>query len=163
MTNLTVRIEHQREAIGIGTPRPRLSWIVETETPGWRQAAYEIEVYEADGSLRRQTGRVQSDQSVLVDWPFEPLVSRERVSVRARVWGNDGETSDWSEGVPIEVGLLDPQDWSARFIGPDWEEDLSQPGPAPLLRREFDVRPGVRMARLYITSLGVYEAQLNGT
>ena len=163
MTNLTVRIEHQPEAFGIGTPRPRLSWIVETETPGWRQTAYEIEVYEADGSLRGQTGRVESDQSVLVDWPFEPLSSRDRVTVRARVWGMEGEVSTWSQPAAIEVGLLDPKDWSARFIGPDWEEDLSQPQPAPLLRREFDVRSGVRMARLYITSLGVYEAQLNGT
>src|SRR5689334_14143309 len=152
MTNLTVRIEHQREAFGIGTPRPRLSWIVETETPGWHQAAYEIEVYEADGSLRGQTGRVESDQSVLVDWPFEPLSSRERVTVRARVWGMEEEGSAWSQPVSIEVGLLDPQDWSARFIGPGWEEDLSQAQPAPLLRREFDVRLGVRMARLYITS-----------
>src|SRR5205823_13146875 len=28
--------------------------------------------------------------------------------------------------------------------------------------REFDVRTGVRRARLYVTALGVYEAQLNG-
>jgi alpha-L-rhamnosidase len=159
---LGIRIEHQRQAFGIGTDRPRLSWIVETETQGWHQAAYEMEAYDAEGKLCGQTGRVESDQSVLIDWPFEPLSSRERVTVRARVWGMDGGASDWSESVPIEVGLLHPEDWTARFIGPDWDEDISMPQPAPLLRREFDVRPGVRMARLYITSLGVHEAQLNG-
>ena len=159
---LDLRVEHLRDVFGVGTDRPRLSWIVETETQGWRQAAYEIEAYEAEGKHCGQTGRVESDQSVLVDWPFEPLSSREQVSVRARVWGMDGGASDWSEPTSIEVGLLHPQDWSARFVGPDWEEDLSQPQPAPLLRREFDVRSGMRMARLYITSLGVYEAQLNG-
>lgn len=43
-----------------------------------------------------------------------------------------------------------------------WEEDTSQSNPAPYLRREFDVRPGVKTARLYTTALGVYEAHLNG-
>ena len=162
LPTLEIRVEHQRAAFGIGTDRPRLSWIVETKIQGWHQSGYAIECYDADGNLRGQTGRVESDQSVLVDWPFEPLTSRERVSVRARVWGMDARVSDWSEPNPIEVGLLHPQDWTARFVGPDWKENLSKPQPAPLLRREFDVRPGVRMARLYVSALGVYEAQLNG-
>ena len=79
-----------------------------------------------------------------------------------RAWSVDGGVSDWSEPASIEVGLLHSEDWTARFVGPDWDEDLSQPQPAPLLRREFDVRSGVQTARLYITALGVYEAQLNG-
>lgn len=162
-TTLAIRVEHQRSAFGIGTDRPRLSWIVETDAQGWHQAGYEIEAYDAEGKLRGQTGRIESDQSVLVDWPFEALSSRERVNVRVRAWGMDGQSSAWSEPVPIEVGLLHPEDWTARFISPDWDEDLSRSQPAPLLRREFDVRAEVRRARLYITALGVYEAQLNGT
>ena len=63
MTKLNVRIEHLRDAFGIGINRPRLSWIVETETQGWRQVAYEIEVYDAAGNLRGQTGRVESDRA----------------------------------------------------------------------------------------------------
>src|SRR5512147_685862 len=91
LPTLGIRVEHQRDAFGIGTDRPRLSWIIETETPGWHQAAYEIEVHEWGGKRRGQTGRVESDESVLVDWPFEPLSSRERITVRARVWGMDGQ------------------------------------------------------------------------
>ena len=45
---------------------------------------------------------------------------------------------------------------------PDWDEDTSRPQPCPMLRREFDVRPDVARARLYVTALGVYEAQING-
>ncbi len=161
-TTLNVRVEHLRDAFGIGTDRPRLSWMLETSKEGWYQAGYEIASYDADGKLRDQTGRVDSEQSVLVDWPFEPLSSRERLAVRVRVWSVDGQTSDWSDQIPIEMGLLHAEDWTARFIGSDWDEDLSQPQPGPLLRREFDVRSGVKKARLYITALGVYEAQLNG-
>ncbi len=155
-----VRFEHLREPFGIGTPEPRLSWEIATEIAGWRQAAYAIEARSPDGSLRGETGRVESDQSVLLPWPFAPLRSRERVLVRVRVWGSDGQESPWSEPRAVEAGLLSPDDWSARFVTPDWDEDA--PGPCPLLRREFDVRPGVAQARLYITALGVYEAQLNG-
>ena len=162
LPTLNIRIEHQRDAFGIGTDRPRLSWVVQTETPGWHQAAYEVEAYDTNGQLHGQTGRVESDQSVLVDWPFEPLSSREHVTVRARVWRTDGSESVWSEPASIKVGLLHPEDWTARFVGPDWDEDLSQQQPAPLLRREFHVRSRVQSARLYITALGVYEAYLNG-
>lgn len=157
-----VEIEHLREPMGIGTNRPRLSWMIETDIANWQQAAYEIELYDADDNSRGTTGRVESAQSVLVDWQFAPLASRERVNVRVRVWGTDGQSSDWSESLSIQVGLLYADDWTARFITPDWEEDTSKAQPAPLLRREFDVRAQVKHARLYITALGVYEAQLNG-
>ena len=162
MIKLNVRIEHLRDAFGIGTDRPRLSWIVEAESQVWHQTAYEIEAQNADGKSRGNTGRVESDQSVLVDWPFSPLQSRERVSLRARVWGNDGKESAWSEPVLLEAGLLHPEDWIARFISPDWEEDTTKPNPSPYLRREFDLRSGIQFARLYITSLGLYEAGING-
>ena len=32
-----VHVEHEAEAMGIGNARPRLSWVVETDAPGWRQ------------------------------------------------------------------------------------------------------------------------------
>jgi alpha-L-rhamnosidase len=157
-----VRYEHHRDAFGIGTASPRLSWIVATQTPGWRQAGYEIEAYDSDSQLRDQTGRVDSDQSVLVAWPFAPLESRERRTIRVRAWGQDGQASAWSAPTPVEAGLLRADDWSARFVTPDWDDDTAVPQPSPLLRRGFEVRAGVTAARLYVTALGVYEAQLNG-
>ena len=157
-----VRFEHRRDTLGVGAARPRLSWLVETAAAGWHQAAYEIEALDANDRPRGQTGRVESDESVLVAWPFAPLASRERAAVRVRVWNEDGQASTWSAPAVVEVGLLDASDWTARFVGPDWDEDTSKAQPAPLLRREFDVRAGVAQARLYVTALGVYEAQING-
>ncbi|MCJ7551628.1 MAG: glycoside hydrolase family 78 protein [Anaerolineae bacterium] len=162
-TVVRVRFEHLQETLGIGTPQPRLSWLIETSTTGWAQAAYEIEAYTPAGPLYGQTGRVESSDSVLVAWPFTPLSSRQRVTVRVRVWGGDGQVSAWSELAPVEAGLFDPDDWTGRFIRPDWEEDTTLPQPGPLLRRDFTVRKDVRQARLYITALGVYEASLNGS
>jgi len=158
-----VRFEHASEALGIGVPRPRLSWTIATERPEWDQAAYEIESYWPDGRLRDWTGQVESGESVLVPWPFAPLRSRERVMVRVRVLGSDGQSLKWSAPALAETGLLHSEDWSARFVTLDWDEDTSRPQPCPLLRREFDVRSGVARARLYVTALGVYEMQLNGS
>ena len=156
-----VRIDHQYEALGIGEDYPRLSWTIETNQQEWQQAAYEIAAITADGTVRGQTGQISSDRSVMVDWPFTPLVSRERILVRVRVWGPDGQPSEWSEPVPVETGLLKSQDWVGKFIAADWE-DPDRQKPAPIFRREFNIRSGVKLARLYITALGVYEAQLNG-
>lgn len=163
----TVRFEHLSEPLGIGTARPRLSWTVDTAVPGWLQAAYEIELYAPDEKasgwrLSEQTGRVESSESALVDWPFTPLASRQQAAVRVRVWGKDGKALEWSEFAPVEAALLEPGDWTARFVTPEWPAEPLPVRPAPMLRREFDLKPGIKQARLYITALGVYEALLNG-
>ncbi|GIV94225.1 MAG: alpha-L-rhamnosidase [Chloroflexus sp.] len=162
VSRLIVRVEHNQSTLGIGTPCPRLSWIIETNATNWLQTAYEIECYTRDGQIRGRTGWIHSPESVLVPWPFEPLTSREQVLVRVRVRDNKGDISPWSEMLPIEMGLLKATDWNAQFITPDWNEDISKPQPCPMLRQEFRVEAEVIQARLYITSLGVYEAQING-
>jgi alpha-L-rhamnosidase len=160
---IDLRIEHLADAVGIGAERPRLSWRV-LAPPDWRQTGYEVEAVGPAGDCVAASGRIASAESALAPWPFAPLASRARLRVRVRAWDASDRPTGWSDFVPIEAGLLQPEDWTARFIAPDWDEDLSRPQPCPLLRREFALRHGaaVASARLYITSLGVYEAQLNG-
>jgi alpha-L-rhamnosidase len=166
-----VRFEHRRvgDGLGIGVAAPRLSWITETDAPGWRQVAQEIEVADDRGEPMASPGRVESDESVLVAWPGEPLESRQRRRVRVRVWGSDGGESAWSEPAWVEAGLLDSSDWSARFIAPDEVEEEAAARDEPptarpsLLRRAFEVPDPVERARLYVTALGVYEVEINGT
>jgi alpha-L-rhamnosidase len=62
----------------------------------------------------------------------------------------------------VEAGLLHGEDWSADFVSPAWDEDVARSNPSPYLRREFELRSGIKSARLYITSLGLYEAEING-
>jgi alpha-L-rhamnosidase len=157
----TIHFEHHPAGFGLGIAQPRLSWTV-TATEGWRQAGYEIELYNPDETLRETTGPVDSGQSVLLDWPFAPLTSREQTALRLRAWADNGQSTAWSSPTPVEASLLQPTDWNARFVTPAWDEDTAQPQPSPLLRREFEVRSGVAQARLYVTALGLYEAYLNG-
>jgi alpha-L-rhamnosidase len=153
-------LEHHREPLGIGQATPRLSWIVQTDLQHWLQAAYEVEVSRSDQT--QMTGRIDVSDSVLQPWPFAPLQSRERVQLRVRVWGQDGSSSDWSETLEAEAGLLNVADWQAQFVGHTWAEDASKLEPSPYLRREFEVRRPIKKARLYSSALGVYEPYLNG-
>src|SRR5438094_169497 len=118
-----VRFEHHLQAFGLGVARPRLSWTVETDAEGWQQAGYEIEIYSPAGDFRQSTGPVESSRSVLVDWPFAPLSSREQLNLRLRTWAGNGQGTDWSEFFPVETGLLQAEDWSARFVTPDWDDE----------------------------------------
>jgi alpha-L-rhamnosidase len=149
-----VRFEHVDSALGIGTPTPRLSWQVSTDDPTWRQIAYEVEL---DGT---RTVRVDSNEQVLVPWPFEPLPTRTRASVRVRVASNE-RWSEFSAPFTVETGLLETGDWTGRFISPTKIGGIDEP--APVLTRTTVLRPGIASARLYATAHGVYTAILNGT
>ncbi|WP_406439912.1 glycoside hydrolase family 78 protein [Streptomyces sp. NBC_01613] len=155
-------LEHHREPLGIGEPRPRLSWRTETDTPGWTQEAYRLEITGTDGSVLIDTGRVESADSVLVEWPGEALGSRSRAGVRVQVWGAGAEPSAWSPLTWAETGLLARTDWTARPVTPD-REPADAPLPVALLHRTFTLDKAVASARLHITAYGVYEAEINGT
>lgn len=151
----SLRVEHLDEALGIDVREPRLSWRLPAGSTA--QLAYRVRT-----SLGADTGRVESDQSVLVPYAGPPLTSGERVEWQVQVWTDLGP-SDWSEPASCELGLLDEQDWQAEWIGPD-EAVVAEPGqrPARLLRAEFDVRGPLATARVHLTAHGLYEAYLNG-
>ncbi|MFI5913249.1 family 78 glycoside hydrolase catalytic domain [Dactylosporangium sp. NPDC051541] len=108
--------------------------------------------------------RVETTEQVLVPWPSEPLLSRERATVRVRVAGGDGAFGPWSEPTELEAGLLEAGDWVAAPVGAAWEEDPESDDRRPsLVRREFTVGAGLVAARLYATAHGLYEVELNGT
>ncbi|WP_035812795.1 glycoside hydrolase family 78 protein [Jiangella gansuensis] len=155
---------HVPDALGIGTRRPRLSWVVAAAPEGYRQARYEVRgrVVRADGSPEEIRHRVEGGEQVLVPWPGRGLASREAVTVQVRVQGASGPWSPWSTEASAEVGLLEPSDWSAVLVGP---ADAEQPPSArrpPLIRGRFEVPDSVRSARLYVTAHGVFEVEVNG-
>ena len=69
-----------------------------------------------------------SADQVLVPWPAAPLRSREPARVRVRVIGGGAE-SDWSEPATVEAGLLDADDWTARFVSPVELGGIGAPAP----------------------------------
>nr|WP_174257670.1 alpha-L-rhamnosidase [Phytoactinopolyspora alkaliphila] len=150
-----MRVEHLPDPLGITVRQPRLSW--QLPAGSRRQVAYRIR---ADGW---DSGRVESDQSVLVRYGGPPARSGRRVEWQVQVWTDAGR-SDWSAPGWWEAGLLEAGDWTARFIEPDEAEDVRDrtPRPAYLFRHSFTLAGEVKKARLYATAHGVYECHING-
>ncbi|KAL2820603.1 bacterial alpha-L-rhamnosidase-domain-containing protein [Aspergillus granulosus] len=155
--------EQHPTGLGIGFSEPRLSWrfnATESTAANWKQAAYEIEFARGEDT---QSYTVNSAESALASWPSHPLQSREIAKARVRAYGGPNNApTEWSDWSTVEAGLLNRQDWSARAItGPHKQKE----GPLrPIrFRKTFTLTPGVlSRARLYITSLGVFQAYING-
>jgi len=171
LAQLTVgglRVEYLTNPIGIDVVQPRLSWRLASTERNTLQAAYQLQVGTSESSLTRganllwDSGKITSDASVFVDYAGPPTVSRTRYYWRVRVWDASGRASPWSPVAFWETGLLQLADWTAQWIGPPPTPSDSLPSPSPLLRRAFRIDDRVRSARLYVTSLGLYEVYLNG-
>ncbi|PYO87218.1 MAG: alpha-L-rhamnosidase, partial [Gemmatimonadetes bacterium] len=163
-----LRVEYLSNPIGIDVVQPRLNWRIASPGRNTMQAAYQVQVATSEASLTRgadllwDSGKVASDASVFVDYAGPPAVSRTRYHWRVRVWDASGHASSWSPAAFWETGLLQAGDWTAQWIGRAPTSSDSLPSPSPLLRRGFRVDERVRSARLYVTSLGLYELYLNG-
>lgn len=160
--------ECKTNPLGIDVARPRLSWKIRSEQKNVLQTAYRIQVAESvqgleDGSDPLwDSGKVESAQSIHVEYAGKELQSRQRAWWRVKVWTDKGE-SDWTSGNDFwEMGLLSSKDWKAEWIASPAEDDLSKACPVPMFRKEFGVNKEIASARLYATSLGIYELRING-
>ncbi len=158
-----LRVEYLTNPLGIAAPTPRLSWRITSAERNIVQAAYQIRVSRNEQVIW-DSGRISADSSVFVTYAGPALAPRTRYAWRVRVWDGKGRASAWSESGSWETGLLQPSDWSAAWIGtaPSPSDSLGGGGPSPLLRRAFRLNGAVASARLYATSLGLYEVYLNG-
>lgn len=155
---------HPENTLGVQESRPRLSWKISNAPSDFEQAGYEVELNDkrhGAWSLHSSVQRTSRD-STLVPWPFNPLASREEISVRVRVWENDRNMSDWSSPSYLEVGLLDRSDWKCERITAPWAGKTSDPEPEHLYTKFLSVQAPVQRARLYVTAQGVYEVEING-
>ncbi|MFJ1670533.1 family 78 glycoside hydrolase catalytic domain [Streptomyces bottropensis] len=152
-----LRIDTGGDQFAVSGPAPRLSW--KPPSDAGHPAGYELECTvdgDAQPALRVAPGRHR-----FLPWPWAALGSGRQVEWRVRADGPGGPTP-WSEWNAFEVGLLD-EGWQARWISP---AESGDPGygkrPAHTLTTRFEVRAGVRSARLYATAVGLYEAYVNG-
>lgn len=168
MTNITkLRCEYRNNPLGIDVEQPRFFWQMQTDRQGARQTAYQVLVASEEALLSAgnadlwDSGRVESDQSIHVVYAGQPLLSRHRAYWKVLVWDETGtETS--SDVAWFEMGLLQPSDWQAQWVGSDLVGGARTTIPSPYLRKVFSIPSDVQSARLYITALGLYECVING-
>ena len=152
--------ENQSFPFGIDVAQPRFSWQLNSSLRNTMQTAYELKVMLEKKSVW-QTGKTNSAQSVFVPYQGAALQSDKTYTWQVRVWDNQGHNSDWSQPAFFKTGLLNPTDWKADWIEAGFAEDTIN-RPAQYFRKNFSLGKKVKSATAYITSLGMYEAQLNG-
>ncbi|HVX86642.1 MAG TPA: family 78 glycoside hydrolase catalytic domain [Phycisphaerae bacterium] len=119
-----LQVEHAAHPVGIGVTSPRFSWKIISDHAGAKQTAYEIiaspKTYGPVTVLPAplwSSGKVASDQSVLIPWGGKPLDSRADVQWKVRIWDETGTPTDWSTPASFELGILDPaKEWKGQWI-----------------------------------------------
>ena len=108
------------------------------------------------------SGKVTSDQSVLVEYAGKPLESRMQCYWKVKTWltAQDSmvQESEWSKPAIWTMGLLKPEDWQAKWITHPDPKRLAH----PWLRRTFEMKEGVERAVIYINTASYYELHING-
>ncbi len=160
--------EYHVNPIGIDVQKPRFSWQMLSDATNVMQSAYEIRVASDAGNLKRSknllwtSGKVMSDQSTHVAYAGTPLKSMQRAYWQVRVWDNNNKASAWSEPAYFEMGILDNKLWKANWITMADEKKSETSLPVQYYRNEFSLTKKIRSARVYVSSLGLYQLFING-
>jgi alpha-L-rhamnosidase len=150
---------------------PRFAWVNTNiaSRNGAAQTAYRIRVADsADGFDNPvwDSGKVESDDSAFITYQGPALKSRTSYWWQVQVWDEQGNASEWSAPAMWHMGLLSQDEWQGKWIGAPWQGEQSYDSrgtlefdAAPLLRKEFKVKAGLKSARYYGT--GVEDAGQN--
>ncbi len=173
---MSLRCEYLKDPLGIDVAKPRLSWVIadaqsEISNPKSQitrsvmQAAYQVLVASAPELLAKDqgdlwdSGKVESDQSIQVEYKGKPLESRMRCFWKVRVWLMTSDlrppiSSPWSQPAFWTMGLLKPDDWQAQWISdPVLVDPTNRPmTPIHCYRSELASRPDV--AKWIVLDLG---------
>ncbi len=156
--------ENKTNPLGVDALQPRFSWIITGTGNNILQAAYSIRVATdpnfSSSRMVWQSGKVLSEESVLISYSGTSLRSGQKYFWQVRVWDNKGRISKWSKTAFWESGLFSQSDWKAKWI--EIEDDTNRYSPSPHFRKEFAVNKGIAKAIVYITSHGLYDLNING-
>jgi len=159
--------EYLVDPIGIDAAKPRLSWKIGigdrgSEVRGLRQSAYQIlvasslEVLAKDQGDLWDSGKVESDESIQVEYKGKSLASGQSCFWKVRAWNSALLPPAWSSPAFWSMGLLEPDDWQAKWIG------FSATETSPWVRKDFRLAAIPDKATAFVNVKGYYELHING-
>ena len=167
-------VEQQFHEQSLATALPRFSWTYETTESEVIQQNYRIIVAKTSENVQKgigdlwDSGVIPSNQMLYIPYAGKELKSRDKAfwKVITTVTAKGGKKAKLaSEVKSFEISLLNQEDWQAKWIGHEFEDDVlvgKTRLAARYLRKEFALKNEVSEARLYVSGMGVYSAYLNG-
>ena len=177
-------VEQQVHEQPLATAQPRFSWNygtnrrseeekTTTESEVMQQNYRIIVATTAENAQKSigdlwDSGVIPSSQMLYIPYEGVELQSRDKAywKVITTVTAKGGKKAKLaSEVKSFEISLLNQDDWQAKWIGHEFEDDVligKTRLAARYLRKEFALQGEVSEARLYVSGMGVYSAYLNG-
>ncbi|MHA1451883.1 MAG: family 78 glycoside hydrolase catalytic domain [Promethearchaeota archaeon] len=156
-------VENSKNPIGIKEKNPRISWKFSSSNQNVLQTAYLIQVSKNDrfeSHLVWDSGKNESETSLYIPYNGKELQTRTRYYFRIKIWDNQGEQSEWSDGYFWEMGLLQDE-WKAGWITPEINDKRKNPHHVFYFRKKFYNNKPISKARIYASALGLYDIHLN--
>ena len=152
--NITqIKINGINEPVGFRLDSVSVSWKV-TDTESKKAANTKIEIAKAlcpDELIAKREGVELDFTGEVFELELEP---RTEYVVRIAAEGDAGDTA--SAESRFETGKMN-ETWQAEWIAAEPGDDCH-----PIMKKGFNVKPGLRRARLYATGVGLFEAYING-
>ena len=135
-TNISIvnpNVEQQFHPQALSTTHPRFSWNYETDAQNVVQTNYRIIVASTFENAQKGIGdlwdskTVNSSQMLYIPYEGKTLKSRDKAywKVITTVTSNGKrKTKVESEVKTFEISLLNQEDWQAKWIGHDFEDDV---------------------------------------
>ena len=148
-----IKINGIREPMGFRLDQVCVSFQV-TETQSKRAVNSRIRIVSAADPETVLAEREGADLNFAGECFHLNLEPRMAYGVRIDVTGDAGDSAEAESR--FETGKMD-EPWQAEWIAAEKGD-----GCHPVIRKRFSVKPGLKIARLYATGVGMFEACVNG-
>ncbi|WP_316739499.1 family 78 glycoside hydrolase catalytic domain [Pedobacter aquatilis] len=183
ITVAEVRCNYRNNPIGVDLSSPNLSWKLTSSKQNVMQTAYQILVSSSINNLNKNIGdvwdtkKVNSPQSIQIQYKGSKLSSTKTYYWKVRVWANLGNQSNWSQPAFLQMGLLNVEDWkgakwiayekladtNVNILPTDGKKDkYNSNNVLPMFRKGFSINKTIKKATAFISGLGHFEMSLNG-
>jgi alpha-L-rhamnosidase len=185
-----IRCENQQNPLGIDKLKPSFNWKINSDQRGTFQKAYQIMVASSPQKLNDgkpdywDSQKIESGSNTFITYKGKPLSSASKYYWKVKIWNQAGESTLWSEPAFFVTGILGQNEWSnAKWVAYEEMDDSLKviPGQGglereaklgmkakkrsvvPYFRKSFTSNKDIDLALVFVSGLGQYELNINGT